>query len=885
MTSKYVLFFNEISKRDLALVGGKGANLGEMTGAGFPVPYGFCVTTEAYKVFIEHNDLSGFIAETLIGARLETITQIGTTLREKLQSSVVPEVLEQELRHAVKRAGREHSYAVRSSATAEDLAFASFAGQQDTYLNVKGEDPLLHAVRNCWASLFTDRAILYRAQNQIAHEKVYMSVVVQKMILPEVSGIMFTSDPVSGHRGIISIDASYGLGEALVSGLVSPDLYKVRKNDLQLEQKTVAEKKLAIVPLEQGGTQKIELTGEQSTRQVLEEARVKALAQLGMAIEKHYGHPQDIEWCLEKDAFYIVQSRPITSLFPLPTPQPRDNALHVYTSINYIQMTTEPISPMGIDALRMILSVDKNVKDETGYKTLTSAAGRIYADLSGLLQFKRVRRGIAMALSNMDPLSGVALAELVQRPEFDARIKKNPTVFWGLLKLISPALFKAAVNLVFKNPDGTVGRMNRFTQQNEQEMSATLKNAKPGLERLEVIYKNANLLDDFIQTILPVLAPGIISFSLLGRLEQKFLKSNHYINTLAKGLEGNITTEVGLLVGDLADMIRKSPALLEQFENPNYNTLMSRVNALQGHEDFKQTFNAFMRKHGSRAAGEIDIAKERWVENPEPLVKSLLSVVNTSKEGTHRKEYQETIEKAKAAAKEFVKEVEAKHGKLRAMVVARLVKVLRNHLPLREHHKYLAMRKLLAIKTALLEEAQMLVEKGQLAEAKDVFYVGYWELYRAIQNNESLLEVVESRKADYRHFAKLSAPHVLTSDGEEIQATYQHTDLPEGALAGIAVSSGVIEGIAKVITDPAKESLSKGEILVAPFTDPGWTPLFINAAGLVMEIGGLLTHGTVVAREYGIPAVVGVSNATTRIRTGQRIRVDGNTGFVMVVEK
>lgn len=338
-------------------------------------------------------------------------------------------------------------------------------------------------------------------------------------------------------------------------------------------------------------------------------------------------------------------------------------------------------------------------------------------------------------------------------------------------------------------------------------------------------------------------------------------------------------------MGDLADIIRKSPELVIEFENEAYGTLFDRIDQLKGHDEFKQMFKAFMDKYDMRAAGEIDIAKERWIEDPKPLAKSILAIVKTSEEGIHRKEYKETKEKAKKAAEEFIKEVEAKHGKVKGKIVRRLIRVLRNVLPAREHPKYLIMKMILVFKQAFLQEAKILVGKGYLVEEKDIFYLNFWELYSAIQNNESLIELVLQRKEEYVHYRKLSTPRVLTSDGEEIKAGYNKEAMPEGALPGIPVSSGVIEGFARVITDPTQESINKGEILVAPFTDPGWTPLFINAAGLVMEIGGLLTHGTVVAREYGIPAVVGVSEATKRIKTGQKIRVDGNAGFVMIIEE
>lgn len=882
MKNTYTLFFNEIDKKDLPLVGGKGANLGEMTQAGFPVPCGFCVTTEAYKEFIKFNDLSGFISHVIKDANLNNISQIGEQLREKVKQSILPEKVSQEITKAIENIGSDNYYAVRSSATAEDLVFASFAGQQDTYLNVKGQNNLLTAVKDCWSSLFTDRAILYRIQNKIEHEKVYMSVVVQKMVLPEVSGIMFTADPVSGHRDIISIDASYGLGEALVSGLVSPDIYKFRKSIRQIESKTITEKKVAIMPIEGGGTKKVDIEVDKSNSQVMKDHHIQNLAELGASIEKHYGCAQDIEWCLESEKLYIVQSRAITSLFPLPSPIPQDDALHAYISFNHFQVMTDPISPLGIDMLRIILPFDNGVRSADDYKFLKSAAGRIYIDPSELLQYKKLRKVLPNFLKNIDSLMSAALVELIARPDFDSRIKKNKDRGKTLKKYMLPMVGKVLKNLI--KPEDTIEFMNDYIEKRVKSTSEAIKNANQGVERLEAIYKSASFYKD-LQNLVPRLPPLIISLKALETQEKKLLGTRKYLDLIMKGLEGNITTEMGLLVGDLADMIRNSPDLMKEFENEDYKSLIARINKLQSNNVFKEKFNSFMDKYDMRAAGEIDMAKDRWIENPEPLVKSILAIIKTSEEGAHRKEYNETIERAKIAAEELAKEVEFKHGKIKSKIVKRLVRIFRNTMPVREHPKYLIMKLILIFKRAFLEEARILVNKGYLLEEKDVFYVGFWDLYRAIQNNESLIKLVEQQKEEYEHFKRLSPPRVLTSEGEEIKAGYKRENLPEGALAGMPVSSGIVEGIAKVITNPTKASLNKGEILVAPFTDPGWTPLFINAAGLVMEIGGLLTHGTVVAREYGIPAVVGITDATKKIKTGQKIRVDGNAGFVVVLEE
>lgn len=884
MNKSYTLFFDEIDKKDLSLVGGKGANLGEMTKAGFTVPFGFCVTTESYKEFIELNNLSDFISQIIKDTGLDNINQIGAELRQKLIQSEIPEHVEQEIVRAINKIGVDGYYAVRSSATAEDLAFASFAGQQDTYLNIKGEKHILNAVRDCWASLFTDRAILYRIQNKIEHEKVYMSVVVQKMVLPEVSGIMFTADPVSGHRGIVSIDASYGLGEALVSGLVSPDLYKFNKHSNQIDSKIIAEKKLAIMPVEGGGTMKIVITGDKSTSQVMDDNHIKSLADLGMAIEKHYGYPQDIEWCMEKGKLYIVQSRAITSLFPMPSPIPQDDALHAYVSFNHFQVMTDPISPLGIDMLRLIFSFDKMATSTDEYKFVKSAAGRIYLDLSVLLQYKKLGKGFAGFVKNADALISTALFELMSRPDFDSRIKKNKEAGTAFRNFMLPIIFNAAKNVAYRKPEGTIEYVNSYIAKRINKATEDINHSKQGIEKLEAIRKAASFRGDF-KVLLPRLAPAIISFKALNALEEKLLGTSKYADEIVKGLEGNITTEMGLLVGDLADLVRKSTYLVKEFENEDYLTLNDRINKLNGHDEFKKNFNSFMDIYDMRAAGEIDIAKDRWIENPEPLAIAIMSIVKTSEEGIHRKEYSETIARAEQAAKELIIEVEAKHGKLKGKVVRRLIRVVRNFMPVREHPKYLIMKLILIFKKAFLEEAKILVQKGHLEEEKDIFYVSFWESYKSIQNNESLIDLVQLRKEEYQHFRKLSAPRVITSEGEIIKASYKRDNLPEGALAGMPVSSGVIEGIARVIIDPTKATINKGEILVAPFTDPGWTPLFINAAGLVMEIGGLLTHGTVVAREYGIPAVVGITDATKIIKTGQKIRVDGNAGFVMIVEE
>ncbi|MEM7055380.1 MAG: PEP/pyruvate-binding domain-containing protein [Bacteroidota bacterium] len=440
---RLILPFDTINHADLAHVGGKGANLGELTQAGFNVPTGFCVSTHAFARFMAgvaediYADLNDIASDNL--AQLRTV---GNHVRSALAEYPLPDDVEEAVRQAWTISGKEHAYAVRSSATAEDLPGASFAGQQDTYLNIRGIDALLSSVKNCFISLFTDRAILYRIQNGFDHQAVALSVVVQRMVQPDVSGILFTADPVTGNRHIISIDASFGLGEALVSGIVSADLYQVDKRTDEIVKRQIASKEIAIRSLAEGGVEQVDLSIEEQTQAALTDAQVRALAKLGTQIEAHYGTPQDIEWALVNDVLYITQSRPITSLYPLPSPTPEDDALHVYVSLSHAQVMTDIMSPLSISLLRTVLPVGHaGGQLESAY--IHSAGGRFYGDLSLVLRHPITRRILPRAMENMDTVMASILQEFVKRPDFQSRGERLQLS--GVLPHILPTMRKVWV--------------------------------------------------------------------------------------------------------------------------------------------------------------------------------------------------------------------------------------------------------------------------------------------------------------------------------------------------------------------------------------------------------------------------------------------------------
>ncbi|MBV8389759.1 MAG: phosphoenolpyruvate synthase, partial [Mucilaginibacter sp.] len=389
----YVLSFQEIDQTKLAVVGGKGANLGELSRIeGIQVPEGFCITTEVYKKIIGNNEEFDSLLDQLTILKADnrkSISEIGDKLRTIIECTPVPEDIAEEIAGNLARFDEKEAFAVRSSATAEDLPSASFAGQQDTYLNIIGKEQILIHISRCWASLFTDRAITYRIQNGFDHRKIQLAVVVQKMVFPKAAGILFTADPASSNRKISSIDAGFGLGEAMVSGLVNADNYKVRNGEVI--DKKISVKKIAVYALKAGGTKEQEIEPEKQTAQVLTDEQIIELERIGRKIEKHFGSPQDIEWCMAEDAFYIVQSRPITTLYPIPEANDKEN--HLYISVGHQQMMTDAMKPLGLSLWQL-----------TAARPMFKAGGRLFVDIAPALASPAGRKTMIDVMGEHDPL-------------------------------------------------------------------------------------------------------------------------------------------------------------------------------------------------------------------------------------------------------------------------------------------------------------------------------------------------------------------------------------------------------------------------------------------------------------------------------------------------
>ena len=864
MTVRYVLGLEEIDQTQVAVVGRKGAHLGELSRIeGIRVPAGFCVTTDAFRRIMADAPSIDERLDRL--SRLSTddreaIRTLSAEIRRTLEGIAIPDHLAAAITRSVAQLGEQAAYAVRSSATAEDLPTASFAGQQDTYLNVVGSAAILQHVSRCWASLFTERAVTYRLRNGFDHRKAHMAVVVQQMVFPQAAGILFTADPVTSNRKVAYVEASLGLGEALVSGLVNADVYKVR--DGEVVAKAVATKQLAIHASPAGGTQELAIEPERQEQPALTDAQIVRLAQLGRRIEAHFGHPQDIEWCLVDDGFQIVQSRPITTLFPIPAAGDREN--HVYVSVGHQQMMTDPMKPLGLSLWQL-----------TTPRPMSEAGGRLFVDVTRELGLPTSRAGLLEALGRSDPLIGDALQTLLERGDFIPTLPDEGPA--GMPAGGAPAPIETDPAIVAE------------LIERSQASIATLNGAirtKSGSALLDFILADVQELKRilFDPQSLQVIRATMEATWWLNEQMQAWLGEKDAVDTLTQSVPNNVTSEMGLALLDVADVIRPHPDVVAFLQHVEDESFLDELPTLEGGLAARDAIQAYLDKYGMRCVGEIDITRPRWSERPTMLVPMLLGNIKNFEPGAGERRFEHgRLEAWKKEQGVLARLLALPDGERKADETKRMIDRVRTFSGYREYPKYGMVSRYFIYKRALLEEAERLVQAHVLREKEDIFYLTFQELHDVVRTRQVDDHLIHQRKDAFRSYQALTPPRVLTSDGELVAGTYRRVDVPAGALVGLPVSAGTIEGRARVILDMAEADLEAGDILVTAYTDPSWTPVFVAIKGLVTEVGGLMTHGAVIAREYGLPAVVGVEHATRLIRDGERIRVHGTDGYIEIL--
>ncbi|HDR6302002.1 phosphoenolpyruvate synthase [Bacillus cereus] len=867
--SSFVLDFQEIEKTQLSLVGGKGLNLGELSNMhGIQVPEGFCVTTVGYEKAIEQNEELQTLLQQLTKLKREDRAQIGESskkIREVIMAVEIPSDVVEAVAHYLSRFGNEHAYAVRSSATAEDLPYASFAGQQDTYLNIIGKEAILQYVRKCWASLFTERAVMYRMQNGFEHNQVSISVVVQKMVFPQASGILFTADPITSNRKVLSIDASFGLGEALVSGLVSADNYKVKEGEIV--DKVISTKKVAIYALKEGGTETKQIDPAQQKLQTLSEQQILQLARIGRQIEAYFGCPQDIEWCLAGDTFYIVQSRPITTLYPIP--EANDGENHVYVSVGHQQMMTDPLKPLGMSLFQL-----------TSFGQRFHAGGRLFVDVAQRLASPTSRELLLNTIGNSEPLIKDALTTVVERDDFITLLPDGETE-----KSVGKSGSPVSSQPEIENDPAIVTNLIQTSQSSIEELKQNMQ-TKSGVDVLDFILEDIQQLKKilFHPQSMAVIMAGMNASTWINEKMEQWLGEKNAADTLSQSVQNNITSEMGLALLDVADVIRPYPEVIAYLQCIEDDSFLDELVQFKGGEKAREAIDAFLNKYGMRCSGEIDITKTRWSEKPTTIIPMIVNNIRDFEYGASKRKFEEGLQEALKKEEELLDRLQQlPDGKQKVEETKRMIRNIRNFIGYREYPKYGMINRYFIYKQALLKEAEQLVKNKVVNEIEDIYYLTFEELHEVVRTNKLNYELIHKQKNDYKLYEKLTPPRVMTSDGEIITGKYKREHLPADAIVGLPVSSGVIEGRARVILNMEDANLEEGDILVTAFTDPGWTPLFVSIKGLVTEVGGLMTHGAVIAREYGLPAVVGVENATKLIKDGQRIRVHGTEGYIEVL--
>ena len=860
-----VLEFEEIDRTLVAVVGGKGAHLGELSRIeGIRVPAGFCVTTNAFRrIMTEATDVDERI-DRLSRLSLdegETIGTLSAEIRRTIEEIAIPEDLAEAIIRSVTKIGEDAAYAVRSSATAEDLPTASFAGQQDTYLNVIGSEAILVHISRCWASLFTERAVTYRLRNGFDHRNVLMAVVVQQMVFPEAAGVLFTADPVTSNRKVASVEASFGLGEALVSGLVNPDVYGVR--DGEVVAKAVGTKQRGVYASPTGGTQELAIGPERQDQPALTDAQVVHLARLGRRIEAHFGCPQDIEWCLVDDEFQFVQSRPITTLFPIPMTD--DGGNHVFVSVGHGQMMTDAIKPLGISMWQL-----------TALPRMFEAGGRLFVDVTQRLASPTSRASLLEVMGRSDPLIRDALDTVLERDDFIPSIPDEGQVSAPVGSGPAPLETDPAI----------VAELMARTQASIAALRRDIE-TKSGPDLIDFILADIKELKRilFDPQSHEVFMSAMEATWWLNEQLEAWLGEKNAADTLTQSVPDNVTSEMGLALLDVADVIRPHPEVVDFLHHVEGDEdFLDGLAELAGGREARDAIRAFLDKYGMRCVGEIDITRPRWSERPTTLIPMILGNVKNFEPGAGERRFQQGLQEAQRKEQDVLDRVRAlPDGAQKADETKRKIDRVRTFIGYREYPKYGMVSRYFVYKQALLEEAGRLVRAQVLREKEDIFYLTLHELGDVVRTRQVDDQLLLQRKDAFIANQVLTPPRVLTSDGEAVSGTYRRDAVPTGALVGLPVSAGTVEGRARVILDMAEADLEPDDILVTAYTDPSWTPVFVAILGLVTEVGGQMTHGAVIAREYGLPAVVGVEHATRLIRDGQRIRVNGTDGYVEIL--
>ncbi|MHC4060057.1 MAG: PEP/pyruvate-binding domain-containing protein [Planctomycetota bacterium] len=866
-------------------VGAKALGLAKMTRVGLAVPPGFCVTASAYREHLKRGDILPIIeaaVSRLENAAAEEKPAILCGIRHAIIEPAISDALRQDIGtcYEALRAGR---VAVRSSATAEDLPGHSFAGLYETYLGVADLESCTEAIKKCWASLWTERAYEYRQRNSFDHLAVNMAVIVQSLITADASGVIFTADPASGRRERIVVEACFGLGNTLVSGKVTPDRFVINKNSLNVVSETISEKRTESVLDESGSVKEQTVPADRASTRSISTSTVRKLAKSAKSVEAEFGCPQDIEWALRGRKIYLLQSRPITAL---PPPKSWENR-QIWCSIPAREVLPDVVTPIMFSVIQAFEdgvigpSLRMLAFDDRGHPFYGLIAGRLYFNLSTwasvIRPLPRIRkydfrklagshRGLLQALERLENTMDDDLPQVkLSRIRF---IAKSPLIIIGILA----------------NTRGK-GRsiLAKISADNNKWSRMDLSNSSTQ----EIVKYCQGIITDMwsLRSHMLYLLRTFVALPLLQIACQRWLCDDGSCSgKLLAGLGEMDDALAGLDLWRLAVAADARPEVKDLIlSNYDWDAIEPKLSQFDSGKEFLKTWNGFMRRHGHHCRAELELYNPRWAETPDYILKLVRGYIcqigkidpiqNCDKRGQQRRQLEQQCRR------------KLRNPIKRAIFNLLLVRSQQGSI-FRENAKSEVIKLLTAMRGMLLEIGRRLAEQGVLKHEDDIFFLRFEELDSLMQGKADfdVHRVITARRAEYDNNKAIMPPDVVFGTFDPKKQTPELIDSGADMLTGLAVSPGVATGKARVILRAdTDEQVLAGEILVAPFTDPGWTPYFVTAAAVVMDQGGLLSHGSIVAREYGIPAVVNVGPATKIIKTGQTIQVDADQGVVRIL--
>ncbi|NIP28612.1 MAG: hypothetical protein GWN67_28135 [Phycisphaerae bacterium] len=882
-----VTLLKTIQDDHISAVGAKALSLARMGRIGLTVPPGFCITAHAYREHLKLNNLLGRIESTVERLANDSQTDKKSNLSD-LRQSIIDAPLADQLRKQI-----EHQYqtldagriAVRSSATAEDLPGHSFAGQYDTFLGLHNPKDCFEAVKKCWASLWTQRAFDYRQNNGFDHTAVNMAVIVQSLISADASGVLFTADPRYGPSGHIVIEACFGLGQALVSGKVTPDRFVVHRKTLELLFTAVSEKKIECV-LDTGGIVKEQaLTNERAITPSLPKKQIKKLAKLAQKIEIGFGSPQDIEWAVSKSKIYLLQSRPITG-FPTErswedrqiwASNPAKEVMPDVVTPFTLSMLLETIGEEMFDPVFRILCCDRG-----DHPVFSPIAGRIYFNVNIWAAVFRQVPGY-WGIDLMELAGGHKdLQEMVERlqtvPDEDL-----PDIKFSLPRFILkiPLII---IGLLLNTPKRGRRIIKWISAESEKWSQLNVSNLSP--EQILTSCKHlrmdlSRLLNHFMY-LLSMLA----AFPLLHLVCAKWLDDDGSVaNSLLAGAGDMDDAVAGLELWRLAVAVDAAPKVRDLIlSDAEWSEIEPELSQFDSGKEFLKTWNDFMDRHGHHCRAELELYNPRWAETPDYILRLVRNYISQIGKTDPVQNAADLAHRRKQLEQQCRKKLK---NPLKRMIFNLLLFRSQKGSIFRENVKSQVIKLIVSLRKMVLELAKRLADKGVLKNQDDIFFLRLTELDPVARDKADfdIHKVIKDRRAEYDKNSLISPPDVIFGKFDPDKYVPESVDTDVETLTGLPVSPGVATGKARVIlrADSDQQVLA-GEILVAPFTDPGWTPYFVTAAAIVMDQGGILSHGSIVAREYGIPAVVNVGFATQIIKTGQTIEVDGNQGTIKILQ-